>query len=180
MMDVRDNPHLIGQIALEEGFITADQLQRCMALQAKETPSRPLGRILLETGCISDDRLADVVRIQATRFEQLAADPSRGGLFGQLALRLGYLTAAQLHDGLREQQASGRGGSSLLLGQVLLKNKTLTTDQFLDLLRRQEKEVVCCPVCQAFYDLTGRASAGPFLCTACQTVVHPRPSAHAS
>jgi hypothetical protein len=180
MADARDNPHLIGQIALEEGFITPQQLERCIALQAQSTPPVPLGRILLETGCLNDERLQEVVRIQSTRFERIAAEPSRGGLFGQVALRLGYLTAEQLHDALREQQASGRGGSSLMLGQVLMRRKTLTTEQFLEVLRRQEKEVACCPVCQSFYDLTGRAVRGPFLCTVCQSVVHPHAPARAS
>jgi hypothetical protein len=180
MVDVRNNPHLVGQIALEEGFITPEQLERCAAIQAGETPPRPLGRILLETGCLSEERLADVVRIQSARFERLAADPAQGGLLGQLALRLGYVTPEQLHEGLRDQQASGRAGSSLLLGQALLRRKTLTTEKFLDLLRRQEKEVVCCPVCQAFYDLTGKGGETPFLCGSCQAVVHPRSSAHAT
>ena len=180
MVDIRDNPHLVGQIALEEGFITPEQLERCAAIQAEENPRRPLGRILLETGCLSEERLADVVRIQSARFERLAAEPSKGGLLGQLALRLGYITPEQLHEGLRDQQASGRTGSSLLLGQALLRRKTLTTEKFLDLLRRQEKEVACCPVCQAFYDLTGQTRETPFLCGACQAVIHPRPSAHAS
>ena len=65
------------------------------------------------------------------------------------------------------------------LGQALLRRKTLTTDRFLDLLRRQEKEVACCPVCQAFYDLTGQTRETPFLCGSCQAVIHPRSSAHA-
>jgi hypothetical protein len=174
MVDARENPHLIGQIALAEGWITSAQLELCMAKQAVESPPRPIGKHLVESGALSEEKLAAVVRIQETRFERVAAEPSRGGLFGQVAVRLGYLKPEQLHDALREQQSSGRAGSSLLLGQVLLKRKALSTEQFLEILRRQDKEVVKCPSCSAFYDLTGKKQAEPFLCTACQAVVHPK------
>jgi hypothetical protein len=174
MVDVGDNPHLIGQIAVAEGFITPAQLELCMARQAVERPPRPLGKHLVESGALSEEKLAAVVKIQGTRFESVAAEPSRGGLFGQLAVRLGYLKPEQLHDALREQQSSGRVGSSLLLGQVLLRKRALSTEQFLEILRRQEKEVASCPSCLTFYDLTGKKQTEAFLCTSCQAVVHPR------
>lgn len=177
MLEAKDNPHLIGRIALEAGFINPEQLERCLALQAADRPPRPLGRLLLETRSLTEEHLAEVLRIQKSRFERVAADPARGGLFGQLAVRLGYLKPEQLHDALRDQQASGRAGTSLQLGQVLLRRKMLTADQFLDLLRRQAREVVRCPACQAFYDLTGRGPVEPFLCTSCQAVVRPGSSA---
>ena len=174
MVEPRENPHLIGQIALSEGYITAAQLETCMAKQAVLTPPRPLGALLVESGALSEDKLAAVVRIQETHFDRVAPEPAKGGLFGQLAVKLGYLKPEQLHDALREQQSSGRAGSSLLLGQVLLRRKAISSDQFLEILRRQEKEVVRCPACQAFYDLTGKNQTGPFLCTECQGVVHPK------
>ena len=174
MTDTRQNPHLIGQIALEEGFITPGQLETAIAKQAAQSPPPPLGRLLLESGAITEDRLAKVVRIQETRFDRLAAEPARGGLFGQLAVRLGYLKVEQLHDALREQQASGRTGSSLLLGQLLLRRKAINAEQYLEILRRQDREVVRCPGCGAFYDLTGTRATEAFLCTACEGVVHPK------
>jgi hypothetical protein len=174
MADTRENPHLIGQIAVAEGWITPAQLESCMARQAGERPPRPLGKHLVESGALSEEKLAAVVRIQETRFDRVAAEPAKGGLFGQLAIRLGYLKPDQLHEALRDQQTSGRSGSSLLLGQILLRRKALSTDQFLEILRRQDKEVVKCPSCSAFYDLTGQKQTGPFLCTECQAVVHPR------
>jgi hypothetical protein len=174
MLEPRENPHLIGQIALEEGHITPAQLESAIVKQAARSPSPPLGRLLVESGALSEAQLAQVVRIQETRFEQLAADPARGGLFGQLAVRLGYLKQDQLHDALREQQASGRAGTSLLLGQLLLRRKALNAEQYLEILRRQEREVARCPGCGAFYDLTGTRATEPFLCTGCHAVVHPK------
>lgn len=140
-MDVRENPHLLGQIAVKEGFLKENQLQECLDRQSKGTVERPLGWFLVEAKHLSEDQLSQLLRIQESRFEKLSVDPSRGGLFGQIAVRLGYVTRPQIYEALREQQAVGRGESSLLLGQILLRKKHLTPDQFLEVLRRQKKDV---------------------------------------
>ncbi|MCI0656329.1 MAG: hypothetical protein L0170_04575 [Acidobacteria bacterium] len=140
-MDIRQNPYLLGQIALQEGFLTRDKLEQGLQLQAMAKAAKPIGSILVQAGHLTEAQLAEILRIQESRFEQLLSDPARGGLFGQLAVRLGYVTRPQIHEALREQEAAGRDGSSLLLGQILLRKKYLTPDQFLELLRRQKKDV---------------------------------------
>jgi hypothetical protein len=140
-MDSHENPHLLGQIALKEGFLKETQLKQCLQLQAVGKVEKPIGWFLVEAGFLTEVQLSQALRIQETRFEQLSADPRRGGLFGQIAVRLGYVTRPQIHEALREQQAVGRGESSLLLGQILLRRKHLTPDQFLEILRRQKKDV---------------------------------------
>jgi len=168
-MNVRDNPHLVGQIALEAGFVTPEQLDKCVAVQKGDT-SKALGSILVEAGYLTEDQLAEVRRVQDSRFERLETDPARGGLFGQLAVRLGYITPADLHRTLRGQEDARRRGSSLLLGQLLLQRKLITAEQYLELLRRQNKDVAFCPACKAFYDLSGH-KGGPFHCTSCRAVI---------
>ena len=140
-MDARENPHLLGQIALKEGFVQPNQLEECLQLQAKGSVEKPIGWYLVEKSYLTNDQLARVLTLQEAQFEKLSADPSRGGLFGQIAVRLGYVTRPQIWEALREQQAVGRGESSLLLGQILLRKKHLTADQFLEVLRRQKKDV---------------------------------------
>ncbi len=182
-MVVRENPHLLGQIALEAGFITHEQLEECLALQSRGKDAKPLGWILLEAGYLSEAQFGEALRIQQSRFERLEADPDQGGLFGQLAVRLGYLTSADLHQTLREQEVSRRGGSSLLLGQMLVQKKHITPDQFLDLLRRQRKDVASCSACHAFYDLTGYDDNGAFHCQTCGVVLrhaHPIARTHST
>lgn len=138
-MNTRENPHLLGQIVLKEGWIQPAQLQECLELQVRAKVDKPIGWFLVERKYLTETRLKEALEIQESRFEKLSADPSRGGLFGQIAVRLGYVTRPQIHEALREQQAVGRGESSLLLGQILLRKKHLTADQFLEILRRQKK-----------------------------------------
>jgi hypothetical protein len=165
------NPNLAGQIALQEGYVTAGQLEECLKIQESTAPARSIGEILLEKNYLTREQLASVVELQRAKFEALTADPERGGLFGQIALRLRYVTEPQLYECLREQQALARGASSLQLGQILLKRSYLKIDQFLEVLRRQNKQLVRCPVCQAPYDSPKDSRKGRFACSRCGTVV---------
>lgn len=166
-MTASRNPNLIGQIALQEGYITPQQLEECLAMPA----SQPLGARLIAKGYLTQEKLDELVRIQTAVFNTITADPLRGGLFGQIAVRQGYVTQERLNEALREQSYKG---SSLRLGQILLRMKALTTEQFLDVLRRQRKEVVKCPGCDTFYDAAEHPETDRFVCSTCNTVVHTR------
>jgi len=160
------NAHLVGQIALAEGLVTPERLEECVKLQGKSGDGRNLGQILVEKGYLSREQLERLISLQKTRFETISSDPARGGLFGQIAVRQGYVSQANLAECLREQ-----AGSSLMLGQVLMKKGYLTVENFLEILRRQKKDVRRCPGCDAFYDVKGIVDSQKFVCTNCGTVV---------
>lgn len=164
------NVHLLGQIAVKEGFVTPEQLEECVRLQA-EAGGKALGTILVEKGYLTPVKLTEITRLQRVRFEALGADPARGGLFGQLALRHGYVTAPQLAEALREQEALARGGSALQLGQILIRKEYLSSAHFLEILRLQKKEVAKCPGCETFYDVSAAHGSATFTCSSCGTVV---------
>jgi hypothetical protein len=164
------NIHLLGQIAVKEGFVTPGQLDECVKLQSAGE-SRSLGTLLIEKGYLSPEKLAEITRLQQVRFEALAADPQKGGLFGQIAVRHGYLTAPKLAEGLREQETLSQTGSSLQLGQILMKKGYLSVDHFLEILRLQKKDVARCPACDTFYDVRESRGQDRFLCSRCATVV---------
>ena len=162
---------LLGQIAVHEGHLTPEQLDACLKLQETSDPPRRLGAILLERGFVTPQVLDGLIEIQRRRLQTIAADPDRGGLFGQIALKLGHVTQLQLDESLREQQALSRDGSPVLLGQILLKKGYITTEQFLEVLRRQKREVVRCPGCETIYDSKDQPEGAKFVCTRCGTVV---------
>jgi hypothetical protein len=164
------NVHLLGQIAVKEGFVTPAQLDECVTLQAGGE-KKSLGALLVEKGYLTPAKLSEITRLQQSRFEALAADPKKGGLFGQIAVRHGYLTPPKLAEGLREQEALSQTGSSLALGQILLKKGHLSVEQFLEILRLQKKEIVRCPACDTFYDVRESGGQDKFLCSRCATVV---------
>lgn len=171
MTTIHRNPYLVGQIAVSEGLLTPERLEECIKIQAMDGTARALGEILVRKGYLTPEELSGVISVQRARFQRVSADPARGGLFGQIALRLGYITPEELGESLREQQELGAAGSGLLLGQILLRRKALSVEEFLDVLHRQNKEVARCPGCGAFYDVHGRHAGSKFVCSKCSTVI---------
>jgi len=161
---------LLGQIAVKEGFVTPGQLEECVELQASGR-NKPLGAILVEKGYLSSAKLSEITRLQSVRFEAVAADPARGGLFGQLAVRRGYISFSQLSECLREQESLARGGSALQLGQILIRKHYMSSARFLEILRLQKKEVAKCPSCDTFFDMSTNRREKQFSCSSCGTVI---------
>lgn len=170
MTTINRNPHLVGQIAISEGLLTPERLEECIRLQESETPARALGEIFVAKGFLTLEQLDWVLGIQRSRFHRISADPARGGLFGQIALRLDYITPDQLNECLREQQEAVTD-SAPPLGQILLRKKYMTEEQFSDVLFRQKKEIAQCPKCGVFYDVHGRYEGNKFVCSKCSTVI---------
>ena len=165
------HPRLLGQIAVHEGHLTPGQLEEGLRAQAASEAPRRLGSILIEKGFLTPETLETLMVIQRLRVETIASDPDRGGLFGQIALRLGYVSPLQLEECLREQRQLSRGGAPVLLGQIFLRKNFISTEQFLDVLRRQKREVVQCPGCETTYDTQKQPEGAKFVCTRCGTVV---------
>jgi hypothetical protein len=171
MTTLNRNPHLVGQIAVAEGLITAETLEECIQLQSSEASRSALGEILVRKGHLTLEQLDWVLSIQRTRFQRISSDPARGGLFGQIALRLDYITSDQLNECLRAQQEAQESGSSLLLGQILIRKDYLSSEQFLEVLHRQNKEVARCPACGVFYDVHNRYGGAKFVCSKCNSII---------
>ena len=169
MTTINRNPHLVGQIAIAEGLITLAQLEECIGTQTTGAPSRALGEILVQKGYLTLEQLDWVVSIQRARFQRISDDPARGGLFGQIALRLDYITTDQLNEGLRDQEVAG--GSPPRIGEILLRKNILTSGQFEEVLQRQNKEVAKCPNCGVYYDVHGRYAGNKFVCSKCSAII---------
>lgn len=171
MTTINRNPHLVGQIAVAEGLITPERLEECIQSQTHTpgAPSRALGEILVQRGYITLEQLDWVIGIQRARFQRISADPARGGLFGQIALKLDYITSDQLNECLREQEVGG--GSPPLIGEILMRKGYLPPERFQEVLQRQNKDVAKCPKCGVFYDVRGRYEGNKFVCSKCNTII---------
>jgi predicted RNA-binding Zn-ribbon protein involved in translation (DUF1610 family) len=166
---INRNPHLVGQIAIAEGLITPAQLEECVVIQTPGAPTRALGEILVQRGYLTLEQLDWVIGIQRARFQRISADPAHGGLFGQIALRLDYITKDQLNECLRDQEVGG--GSPPRIGELLLQKNYLTSERFREVLQRQNKEVAQCPKCGVHYDVHGRYEGNKFVCSKCSTII---------
>lgn len=163
---VAEDPGLLGQIALKEGMLQAAQLEEAVAMRSRE--EGPLGEILVREGHLTREQLDRALKIQASRFRQVPSAPNQGGLFGQMAVRLGYITPQRLRECVEEQADEHGRGSHHGLGQFMLRKGYVTAEQFMDLLARQNQVIVKCPGCDLYYDLSKIPEGKTFQCSECR------------
>lgn len=117
------NAVFFGQILVEEGILTPEDL-RALIQRQQETPPderRPIGRMALESGFLDEARLLAILDRQAGRLHlgellvmrgllslqsltlAMAEQAATGGLLGEVLLRLRLLDQSALAEGLAEQ-----------------------------------------------------------------------------
>ena len=71
---LEDNPMKIGQILIQENYITSEHLQECLSQYKRESPRPKIGKILVEKGYLQQDDLVKAIKeqIKAIFFEVLS------------------------------------------------------------------------------------------------------------
>ena len=118
------NRLLVGQIAVELGFVTREQLQECVDLQAGQVQPKPIGTLLVENGFLAQDRLAAVLDEQNRRLqESLPYAPAQRGAvaFGHLLVDGGLVSQERVNEALRAQQDLADRGVRKRLGELLVE-----------------------------------------------------------
>ena len=136
-------PKPLGQILLEKGYITFEQL----------------------------DELLHQHRIHQTQTRSRAESTRPGGLFGQILLAKRFVTVEQLNEAIREQRRLAQEGQTLPLGQILIKRHHLQVPQFLEALKLQEKSLLRCDGCDAKYNVVGRHEGTKIRCKKCRRIL---------
>jgi len=95
----------LGELLLRDGLITDAQLQAALRLQAASPSYVPIGHVLLAHQIISRRTLSMALR----RYRKSAR-------LGEVLLKAGHITAAQLEEGLELQR-----GTPLRIGQMLVR-----------------------------------------------------------
>src|SRR5262245_1119857 len=100
---------LLGEILLDEGLVTRQQIDSALRVQAEQRRGVPIGQLLIEQGAITKEQLGAIL------------DRYR---FGNFLVETSAITEEQLDAALQRQKATG-----LRLGEVLLQLKFLTEPQ---------------------------------------------------
>jgi hypothetical protein len=163
-----DTDLLFGQIALSKGFCTQKQIDACVGVQSARKDGRPLGRILLDEGHITEEQHSAVLAFQRENLK--AVDPlvkmrKEAVLFGKLAVREGLITEREANECLRDQAAQGESRS---LGEIMVSKGCLTTEQVKDLLAKQQKKIMNCPVCRLSFTVLSISKDKRVECPRCK------------
>jgi len=105
----------IGDILVNNGYITQEELQQALARQKESGQNyAPLGQICVELGFISSVDLSKILRKHCKHI-----------YLGELLVNLGIINSAQLEQVLEKQ----KNGEKKRLGQLLLESGFLTEEQ---------------------------------------------------
>ena len=102
----------IGELLIEEGFITRGQLERALKAQQAVRPYKPLGEVCKDLGLISRTTLRDFLDQHRKRL-----------LLGDLLLRMGAISETALVNVLEAQQVTRER-----LGEILVKNSLISRE----------------------------------------------------
>ncbi len=100
------DPSSIGNLSVEMGYVTLDELQEAVAIQQRRLP---LGKILVEMGTLTEDELDDLLFEQRVRRGEIK-DKS---VITQHQRVKKHRGVAKIKDGLKEMQAETRRISDL-------------------------------------------------------------------
>ena len=135
----------LGVFLVDEGFITASQLEEALALQRAYQEMR-IGEVLVQMGMLKRDRLAEELRTFARLDGQPEGDganvtaagaPARPRRFGEYLVDRQVLSRLEVERGLARQQRY----RTRRLGELLVALGYLTRDELAEAIRIQFQRV---------------------------------------
>ncbi|MCG8617907.1 MAG: FapA family protein [Desulfobacterales bacterium] len=128
---------MLEKIALQKNLITREQCAQALkACQGSKNIELALKDYFLSQGLIPVPQMKQVI----TTFQTLKV-MRKNTIFGTIAVKLGFVDKAVFQEEIaRQKKAAGTKGVPTFIGEIWLKNSTLTKEQYLKILRIQEKK----------------------------------------
>lgn len=177
---VRENDILVGRIALASGFITREELDKCMEVQKSEGSPRSLGQILLDKGLLTSQQLETISALQKQQKRRKSSKDSSSStakqphestatsLFGKHILEEGHATRSQLEKCLKIQEKLERRGKVMRLGEILVRKGYVTKKQVRQILDQQKKKIAKCISCNTRFNLPKDRPVDEVECPKCE------------
>jgi formylglycine-generating enzyme required for sulfatase activity len=166
---------LLGRIAVREGILKPEQVMDAVHAQENQLEQKPLGRILLERGHIKEKDLEYLLALQQKELAQpVEFQPltrKAEGIFGKIAVQLGYITSQDMHICLREQAQLEGEGKTARIGEICIGKGFLDVDQVRHILKVQKMDILACVSCGAQFNVAGFESGQKIRCGACGAVL---------
>ncbi|MBM4256446.1 MAG: hypothetical protein FJ147_11205 [Deltaproteobacteria bacterium] len=113
----------IGELLIQEGVVTPEQIEQALAAQKTRHPAPPLGEICIELGFFSP---ATLNKILSKHHERIP--------LGEMLVHLGLVTQEQITAALEIQKTSKKK-----LGTILVEQGHLTTNALVGVLYKQSQ-----------------------------------------
>jgi hypothetical protein len=179
---------LLGQIAVEKGYVTKAQLAEVMKAQsgggthdpnATVNPTkgtRPLGTLLLSKGYLKEQQLVELLEEQTRRLEAIKNVQKLQKveyLFGQLLVKNNLATMLQINKCLEIQLKMAEKGVNPIprLGELLVEHGFVDKKTVADVLKMQDKDILFCTGCGRQYNVVGLEDGKAYKCKECGGVM---------
>jgi hypothetical protein len=163
---------IFGRIALANQYLRQDQLDECLRIQRQENPPRKIGEILREKGYLSEEQLKTIVEIRRKKARKTprnsAEEKESDRSFGKLALSSCVVSIDDLEDAILEQQRLDGLNLHFRLGEILVSRARVSVTDVLEILRRQEKRILACPLCDTHYNVLHFQTGRMYRCLRCR------------
>ncbi len=146
----RDEEILFGKVAVKKGFISKEELKEALAYQEKLDEDLAIGEVMRREDFLTEDQLETVLEIQKKNLEKkddLTDKKKKDILFGKLVLKKGYMDWDELNPMIKKLNELRSGGRYMRLGQLLIEEGYLTSEQVHEVLEEQNKQVMQCVGC---------------------------------
>ena len=144
-----ESENLLGQLAIEHGLITTDQLEKSLEVQ-RSGGNSPLGQVLKDLGYLDSVKLRFLEEHQtkSIRNSKTFQRPARADmLFGKLVQQRGFANARQVALARERKAILKSQGQRIELGQVMVEMGFLTGFQFGLLTSKRSAQVLFCTKC---------------------------------
>jgi len=108
----------VGELLIQEGAITQEQLEKALSVKKEGEAYKPLGEICVDLKFLSRARLHQILNQYQKRIS-----------VGDLLINLGLITPQQLDEGLAHQKKIGGR-----LGEILISKGFITENALVDAL----------------------------------------------
>jgi serine/threonine protein kinase len=87
--------------------------------------------------------------------------------FGQIGIERGFINPEQIAECLREQEGLRKWGLPPPIGQILLRHRYLSFQQYIEILKAQDRHLLICRQCSRSYEIQGYREGTRAKCLRC-------------
>jgi len=169
----RRTDRLFGQIAVELGILTPEQLEGALQSQMAAPTPVPLGIVLMDLRLVTRedlDRILEAQRKIVDQHRERGKDRQEDQLFGKVAVHLGFVTQEQLAEVLGLQKRDSPE-SKLRLGDLMTRRGLMDPEKVRRVMEVQAGLVVPCPRCTTLHNVVMFMPGTTIPCRQCSLMI---------
>ncbi|MBI4567691.1 MAG: hypothetical protein HY719_04765 [Planctomycetes bacterium] len=165
---------LFGKVAVDHGYLTAEQLEAALRHQSGQPSALHLGEVLVGQGALTRAQLDEILALQAhRRICPARAAPDGDDLIAVLATRWHFCSLTELYLCVAQCRAMQEVGVDISVADQLVRRRLLTEDRKAGLARLVAGGGWPCPACGARAALAEYAVARLRACARCGAPLGP-------